>query len=1414
MRIPTLADGDINADYSVLPEGGTNAVDATVQHMVEMAAGKWGRESPKIRAAAINIIRGLDPITGAPFAGQVATKDYWGMAEAIHNWVRDNIMYVKDPVGQETLSYPEETLFNSRAGDCLAAGTRLLTPKGYINIENVKPGMTIQGKKGWTKVLKFWDKGELPTFRVDLTNGGDIVATADHRFFLLDGTEKTTKELQVRDALLGPAKIELPEKTDFLTPDDFYFVGLYLADGWCSANKTCISGKDGFTKEAQKHWVQAWAEAKGWRTHWSPRYITVMIPKDHVLYRMLHDGRLAPEKAIPNEILAELTQENVRRLRDGLFADFHDPLGSKRTIGAEKHRKRNLRKKVYPGGGCYSTTSHDLAKQVRLLLRLEGYTCSDTLVVEHGGLGTHPVHRIYPRFFKTIPAKVEGIVEAGVRRVYDLQTADQGIYLPDADVVVHNCDDQVILEMALLGSVGIQSYPVIVGLYPNHYSHVYGYVEIPPGKHRYAGTTWAFDPIMKDWPLGREAPADRIKAKKIYDNLAGFNIMLHGYASSDAAMSPVDELEATQVPGVLASRLTDTGHRGQIMNAQRLTEWGDELDEMFNAEATISPMQAAPASMLYARGPIVSRAAREQTSYLDEAPLGGVRDRVSRRRGPLVVTIKDRPYGDGVTAAAKPASPQKTIQGLMGLADYLGDLAKIAPIIGKRMSVTGKTDALHAAAGAKHIAKHRAKKASAKVAQLSRQGFMPGFGADMQPDKSMDVALQIEKLAHQISAQADQIAAACAGSSPVRQQALTDDVGAMDYIERNAGATSIIDNADFSWLNDKGQAKVKSVGAVIAAQDPSVAQLALDLSQKDMPKAPGARVTTQLPGGAVVRDQMGNVIQTGSEDENDGLAGVGAIKRQKRIRRAMAGFGELDDSDPVTAALMQSAQGLSGLFSSVSHAAQAAVKTVVNPVQTAVRIAAAPVTMVKDLAQGQNLSAAYKSTAQGIADPVLQLAQAGPGKIGNALASVIQNATPGGKPGASAAPATVYQDANGNPISQGLYNALIANPCTPETCFDANGNPLNTAGCAYGTACQSPVAGNSPCDAMGPGCQCFNQSTGAPTGVAGCYSPSTGAACYVWNATTGPSPAPGAPADCASTATTSQFASYPGGQCFNPTTGTPTGASGCFSPSTGVACYSYAGPSAPPTPTNAAPDCAGAVAAQQPYYPTGGSSAYDQATPDSGAYDPNTGESLTSTPDYSNQGPPNDSDFGPDQMGPASQADNSQQDENTVAVSDSGGGGFSPDGGGITAGGSYSSDDDGSDDGSTDDGSGDATETPDDGSGDGTDVSQYNAPSQPRHKHHKYYSMADQNSDDADSGEGSDDDSDLDTSIQGDLATEDQWRGDNDLNEDEAGTGRGTVLSPPIEGMGDFSVATLAKPALVLGLGWFLWKKLAKRKRA
>ena len=99
--------GDIPVKRGVLPEGEAG-VDETVARMVRMAHGQYGAKSPKVRALAINILN----------RANVPDKDYYGMIIAVHNWTRDNIRYVLDTVAQETLSHPEETLFNSLAGDC------------------------------------------------------------------------------------------------------------------------------------------------------------------------------------------------------------------------------------------------------------------------------------------------------------------------------------------------------------------------------------------------------------------------------------------------------------------------------------------------------------------------------------------------------------------------------------------------------------------------------------------------------------------------------------------------------------------------------------------------------------------------------------------------------------------------------------------------------------------------------------------------------------------------------------------------------------------------------------------------------------------------------------------------------------------------------------------------------------------------------------------------------------------------------------------------------------------------------------------------------------------------------------------------------------------------------------------------
>jgi hypothetical protein len=716
-----LANGDIDVQRSVLPPG-TAGVDETVARMQEMAKGEYGAKSAKIRALAINVIN----------RAGIGDKDYYGMAKAIHNWVRDEIRYVKDPVGQETLSYPEETAFNSHAGDCLHEDTRLLTPTGYVRIADVKAGDVIQGKLGWTRVRKVWDKGDLPVSAYEADNGGVFLATEDHRCFLLDGSEKRAGDLRVGDALLGPSPIELPAtRADDWTDADFFFIGLYLADGWSEGKKTCISGKDGFAKEEQKRWVLDYAEARGWRTHWHARYVTVYIPREHALFALLHDGRLAPEKRIPKEILAALTPSRAERLLTGLLSDSYSPLTSKRAIGAEKGRKHQVR-----SGLCYTTTSPELKDQIRLLFRLAGFGMSAKLVIDHGGLGTHPVYRCYPRYYRPKPARVRSVTPAGIAHVWDLETEDHGIYLPDADVVVHNCDDKTILEIALLGSIGIRAYPVVIGVRPGHYSHVYLHVEIPQGGRpgRHAGETLPADPIMREWEFGREAPAEKIAQKKTYEDLAGLGDLpprrrrgtmparntTMSLGSYVAAPSYLDVHNVSSVAPAMRAALVDTAGRGEILNAPKVNEHNtDEVDTMFDAGA-VSVFKSAPNWDIAPYGPITGAEASGTVDPLKvrtyETAFG--RKSFASNRRTKVVDVPTRALpgtaSDGVMVDHVNASDD-SVSGLGQIAEYINS------IMGEGLS--GKPEKTVAAA---YLAHRRAATRKAKL--TARAGFLPGMG--------------------------------------------------------------------------------------------------------------------------------------------------------------------------------------------------------------------------------------------------------------------------------------------------------------------------------------------------------------------------------------------------------------------------------------------------------------------------------------------------------------------------------------------------------------------------------------------------------------------------------------------------------------------------------------------------------------
>ena len=100
LAVPTRR--ETQATIGWIPEG-PPGIAATLRIMRQMV--KDGRKSMKVRDVALQLIANLEP------------EDWWGEANACHEFVRDEVRYVQDPCDIELVQVPDVTLEN-RAGDC------------------------------------------------------------------------------------------------------------------------------------------------------------------------------------------------------------------------------------------------------------------------------------------------------------------------------------------------------------------------------------------------------------------------------------------------------------------------------------------------------------------------------------------------------------------------------------------------------------------------------------------------------------------------------------------------------------------------------------------------------------------------------------------------------------------------------------------------------------------------------------------------------------------------------------------------------------------------------------------------------------------------------------------------------------------------------------------------------------------------------------------------------------------------------------------------------------------------------------------------------------------------------------------------------------------------------------------------
>jgi len=428
---------------------------------------------PYLRNTALKIIR------------DCASREDECELEAIYNAVkygdkeipalRNGIKYVADPRYADYFASPVDTLKNAErganGGDCLP-GETLVLGAGYkfVAIADVKPGDVIMGDGRWVRVTAAWDKGRQALLEFDLNNGCVLRCTAEHKLFVVPkvrdgaGDRREAQEVRAGDIRLGDDLLvpeRLPFGSEALDDGRAFLLGLHVAEGWVDYSRADgrplrvgISGLDGYRKEENKHRVVEICDRLGLTTRWNEKYVA--INDEEIAQWLAGCGRRAPNKHVPS---LDFVEPTVRQILLGLAADAD---------------VRN---------GVFSTTSSLLAMQYRIMLRMNGQSAHFARVDNHGGLGKNPIYRVTPRAVddnRRRFARVRAIADGGEDQTYDIEVEGHRFYLPETDLLVHNCDDHSSLNAALAGALGWK-----VGLRAwgpkgaGGFSHVYPVVAFP-----------------------------------------------------------------------------------------------------------------------------------------------------------------------------------------------------------------------------------------------------------------------------------------------------------------------------------------------------------------------------------------------------------------------------------------------------------------------------------------------------------------------------------------------------------------------------------------------------------------------------------------------------------------------------------------------------------------------------------------------------------------------------------------------------------------------------------------------------------------------------------------------------------------------------------------------------------------------
>lgn len=370
-----------------------------------------------------------------------------------------------------------------------------------MRIDNVSVGDVIHDGKSWVKVTNWWDKGVLPINTYELNNKSVLRCTADHRVFRVtrasgEHEEMRAGDLREGDLLLQPRAFEAGVES--LSEAHAIIVGAYLAEGWWDESKGLfyIAGVRS-SKGVRELVIDAASRLGITNLYEHPRYVG--FRKEHA-WLVAGLGVGAAEKRLPHlnfDLDTVATIVKVMEMGDG---------------GLSTPSKGEMRNMVY------STASRTLALQYRVMQRMLGRSThmKSMTAEEHGGAGSLPIWRITVRngHSRKPWAKIRTVREGVVATpVFDIETESGRIYLPESDLIVHNCDEYSATACAALMSIGVPCrFKVIRTKDSPTWNHIY----IEAGTPKQNPSKWIpLDASVAAKP-GWEAPKSMVAETKIY----------------------------------------------------------------------------------------------------------------------------------------------------------------------------------------------------------------------------------------------------------------------------------------------------------------------------------------------------------------------------------------------------------------------------------------------------------------------------------------------------------------------------------------------------------------------------------------------------------------------------------------------------------------------------------------------------------------------------------------------------------------------------------------------------------------------------------------------------------------------------------------------------------------------------------